>query len=129
VSFDAEPAEQVRYFGPYLGGMRVRLAVCALKASALAYEFAARVQDEIAALGWVTCPQRVTTMAATNITVSGWSRGMLVQFLVRDGRLCAWTRRTCSLASAADALAATPASWREFTRRNAELDAAMAQPG
>ena len=31
---------------------------------------------------------RVTTMSATNFTIAGWSRGTLVQFLIRDGRLC-----------------------------------------
>jgi excinuclease ABC subunit C len=33
-------------------------------AEALAFELASRIQDEIQALDWVTCPQRVTTMEA-----------------------------------------------------------------
>jgi excinuclease ABC subunit C len=94
----------------------------------LAYEFAARVQNEIAALSWVSCPQRATTMDAVNLTISGWSGGTLIQFLIRDGRLCGWSQRSSSLASAAPALASTPAAWRNFTQRNAELAANLAPP-
>jgi hypothetical protein len=55
--------------------------------SALAYEFAARVQAEIKGLGWISSPQRVTSMDAANLTISGWSAGMLARLRVRDGRL------------------------------------------
>ena len=90
-------------------------------AQTLAYEFAARIQGEIGALSWVSCPQRVTTMDATNLTIAGWARGMLVQFLIRDGRLCSWSQRSCSSTDATDALAVTPAAWLEFTQRNAGM--------
>jgi len=185
LAFRAEPEDQARYFGPYLGSRRVRHAISALNrllplaglgarlrgaerelarvrgfaggdrmarigsltaildrqpaavnwahdqleqlrdraARSLAYEFAARVQGEIEALGWVSCPQRATTMDAVNLTISGWSRDTLVQFQIRDGRLCGWSQRSSSLASAAPALASTPAAWRNFTQRNAELAA------
>jgi excinuclease ABC subunit C len=190
IAFRAQPDDQARYFGPYLGSLRVRHAVSALNrllplaytdgrlngaerelarvrsvaggdrtaligsltaildrqpaavrwaqnqleqlrdraARNLAYEFAARVQDEIKALGWVSCPQRVTTMDAVNLTISGWFRGTLIQFLICDGRLCGWSQRSSSLACAAPALASTPAAWRDFTQRNAELAANLAQP-
>lgn len=189
VVHETEPADQVRYFGPYLGGLKVRRAVTALHrilplpyakaplasaerdlarmrgvasedrtaligsltailerqpaavswarrqleqlrdhaAARLAYEFAARIRDEIDALGWLSCPQRVTTMDATNLTIAGWSGGMLVQFLICGGRLCHWTQGPSTLPSARPALAATPAAWRDFTRRNAELAASLAQ--
>jgi len=189
VTYQVQPAGQVRYFGPYLGGLKVRQAVAALHriwplyyaadglggaerdlarargvagddraaltrsltailerqpaavsrahrqleqlrdraAQALAYELAARIQAEIGALSWVSCPQRVTTMDAANITIAGWSRGMLVKFLIRDGRLCGWSQRSCSYPSASHALAATPAAWRHFTQRNAELAAKLTQ--
>ena len=189
VVYRAEPADQVRYFGPYLGGLKVRQAVTALHrilplpyagaglagaegelarvrgvagddravligsltailerqpaavswahhqleqlrdraAATLAYEFAARIHHEIDALGWVSCPQRVATMDATNLTIAGWSGGMLVQFLIRGGRLCHWSQRPSSLRRAAPALAATPAAWREFTQRNSELADSLAQ--
>jgi excinuclease ABC subunit C len=188
VAYQAEPADQVRYFGPYLGGLRVRQAVAALHrilplsyagarlsgaerdmarvrgvadddrtaligslterlerqpaavswaqrqleqsrdraARTLAYEHAARIQGEIDALGWVCCTQRVTTMDAADLTIAGWSRGMLVEFLVRDGRLRAWSQRSCGLPSVTNALAATPAAWHDFTQRNAELAANLA---
>jgi excinuclease ABC subunit C len=189
VVYQAQPADQVRYFGPYLGGLRVRRAVTALHrilplpyagarlrgaerdlarvrgaagddrtaligsltailerqpaavswaqrrleqsrdraAQTLAYEHAARIQDEIDALSWVSCPQRVTTTDAADLTIAGWSRGMLVEFLIRGGRLCAWSQRSCSLSSVTGVLAATPAAWRGFTQRNAELAASLAR--
>jgi excinuclease ABC subunit C len=94
-------------------------------AETLAYEFAARIQAEIGALSWVSCPQRVTTMDAANLTVAGWSGGMLVQFQIRDGRVRGWSQRSCGQPGAAGALAATPDAWREFTQRNAELAARL----
>jgi len=189
VTHRAEPADQVRYFGPYLGGLRARQAVAALHriqplcyaadrpggagrdlarargvagrdraalagaltailerqpaavgsarrrlaelrdhaAQALAYGLAARIQGEMAGLSWVCCAQRVTVMAPVNRTVAGWSGGVLVQFLIRDGRLRGWSQRACDRGSAAGALAATPAAWRGFTQRNAELAASLAR--
>lgn len=189
VAYQAEPAAQVRYFGPYLGGRRVRRAVTALHrilplchaadrpggaegdlarlrgaaggdraalagslaailerqpaavswahrqleqlrdraAQTLAYEMAARIQAEIGALSWVTCPQRVTTMDAANLVIAGWSGGTLVQFQIHGGRLCGWSQRSCSHHAATDALAATPAAWSDFTQRNAELAASLTQ--
>jgi excinuclease ABC subunit C len=189
VAYRVRPADQVRYFGPYLGGLRVRRSVGALHriwplcyagarlggaerdmarargvtgddraaligsltailerqptavgwaqrqleqlrdraAAILAYELAARIQDEIGALSWVSCPQRVTVMDSANLTVAGWSRGTLVQFVIRGGRLCGWSQRSCGLPGATGALAATPAAWRGFTQRNAELAASLAQ--
>ena len=189
VAYRADPGSQVRYFGPYLGGLRARQAVTALHrlwplpyagtrlgraerelarargvaaadrtalagslaailerqpaavsralgqleqlrdraAQGLAYEFAARIQAEIGALSWVSCPQRVTSMDAADLTVAGWSGGMAVEFLIRGGRLCGWSQRSCSLPGAAAALAATPAAWRDFTQRNADLAISLAQ--
>ncbi len=189
VAYQAEPAVQVRYFGPYLGGLRVRRAVTAMHrilplchaadrlggaegdlarlrgaaggeraalagslaailerqpaavswahrqleqlrdraAQTLAYETAARIQAEIGALSWVTCPQRVTTMDAANLVIAGWSGGTLVQFQIHGGRLCGWSQRSCSHPAATDALAATPAAWSDFTQRNAELAASLTQ--
>lgn len=188
VAYRVEPADQVGYFGPYLGGLRVRQAVAAMHrirplrytgdrlrgaegdlacmrgvaggdraalagsltailerqpaavsrahreleqlrdraAQMLAYELAASIQTEIGALSWVTCPQRVTSMDASNLTIAGWSGDVLVQFVIRSGRLCSWSQRPCSLADVADALARTPAAWRDFTQRNAELAARLA---
>jgi len=190
IAYRAEPAAQVRHFGPYLGRQRVRRAVTALNrllplsstgtrltgterdiararggvsadrsalisaltailarepaavshargrleqlrdraAGVLAYEMAARIQDEILALDWVTCPQKVTTMEPANHTISGWCSGILVQFQISSGRVCSWSQRACSMPSAARALAATPHAWGEFMQRTAELAATMAGP-
>jgi hypothetical protein len=89
---------------------------------------AARIQDEIGALDWVTCPQKVTTMEPANHTVSGWCSGILVQFQISGGRVRTWSQRACSTPGAARALAATPHAWGEFMQRTAELAATMAQP-
>jgi excinuclease ABC subunit C len=97
-------------------------------ASALAYEHAAQIQGEIKALDWISSPQRVTTMDAARLTVAGWSGGLLVLFSIHGGRLCRWSQCTCSRSAAAGVLAATPAAWRDFTQRNAELAASLAQP-
>jgi excinuclease ABC subunit C len=183
------PAANVQYFGPYLGGLRARQAIAALRrilplcytgtrlrgaqldiarargfagadraelistltavlqrqpdvlawahaelehlrhraAGALAYEVAGRIQAEIEALDWVTCPQRVTTMDASDFQVCGWSGGMLVRFGIRGGRLCQWSQRRCSQSDAAPQLASTPAGWRGFAQRNAELAAALVE--
>jgi excinuclease ABC subunit C len=176
-----------RYFGPYLGGLRVRQAVAGLDrilplgyagtrlrgarldlararghgaadrdgliraitavldrqpdavgwagaeldrlrdrvAGTLAFELAARIQAERQALDWVTSAQRVTTLAGTDFDVYGWADGMLVRFAVRAGRLCEWSQRRCGQGRAGPRLAATPAGWAGFARRNAELAAAL----
>jgi hypothetical protein len=68
-----------------------------------------------------------TTMDAANLIIAGWSRGILVQFVIDGGRLCGWSQRSSSHLDATDALDATPAAWRDFTQRNAELAARLAQ--
>lgn len=182
------PAGNVQYFGPYLGGLRVRQAVTALHrilplaytgtglrgaqldmarargfagadrgelintltavlgrqpealvwaraeleqlrdraATALAFELAGRIQSEIGALDWVTCPQRVSTVDAGDFDVYGWSGDVLVRFRVREGRLRQWFQRRCSQSGAAAWLAVTPPAWTGFAQRNAELAAALA---
>ncbi len=189
VAYQTRAGGQGRYFGPYLGGLRVRQAIAALHrilplpyasarlggaerelarargadgadrialagsitailerqpaavtwahgqleqlrddaARMLAYELAARIRDEIAALAWVTSPQRITAMVAGDLTIAGWSRGILVEFEIRGGRLGRWSQRPCGLPAAAQALALTPVAWRGFTQRNAELAASLAQ--
>jgi hypothetical protein len=66
-------------------------------------------------------------MIGKGLTGPALSRGILVQFLIRDGQLCSWSQRSCSHPGSTDALAATPAAWRDFTRRNAELAARLTQ--
>jgi excinuclease ABC subunit C len=179
--------KDVRYFGPYLGGLQVRLAAAALgrvlplaytgaqlsgthrdlartrgvsgadrdriareltavldrqpeavtaarrelealrdrAARALGFELAGRIQDEIAALDWVTGPQRVTNMDAGDLEAHGWAGGVLVRFVITGGRLCQWSQRACGQAQAASRLAATPPGWAPFATRNAELAAAL----
>ncbi len=179
----------VRYFGPYLGGARVRLAVAGLHrifplgyaadhppgtaaemaqrrgvdgtdrqalASSLAavldrdpaavsalrarligcraeaarvqaYELAGRVQAEVQALEWITCPQRAATLAHDDLDLAGWADGLLVRFEVRNGRLCGWRQQTRTSAQARPFVAATPPQWREFAQRNAELAGRLKQ--
>jgi excinuclease ABC subunit C len=181
------PERDARYFGPYLGGLRVRLAASALHrvlpvayaadglrgsdrgmaaargigpsdraaltktvvavlerdaaavtwfrhelerrrdsaAAELAFELAARIQEEIEAADWVTAAQRVTLADGGDADVHGWSGGVLVSFAVSDGRLSEWRQRPCSEAAAEALLAATPPAWAPFAQRNAELAARL----
>ncbi|MGN6676925.1 MAG: hypothetical protein ACTHKL_03995 [Streptosporangiaceae bacterium] len=86
-----------------------------------------RFQQEIAALDWITSPQRASTMDDTDCTASGWSDGMLVQFKMRGGRVCAWSQRACGQPVAAAALACTPDEWSGFMKRNADLAASLTE--
>ena len=109
----------------------VRGRMCARRdaaASTLAFEFAARVQEEIEALDWVTAEQKVTRPSPADFDVCGWADGTLIRFAVRGGRLTDWTRDRCDEASARRHLSNTPPEWTEFARRNAEL-AARLMPG
>jgi excinuclease ABC subunit C len=90
-----------------------------------AFELAGRIHSELRGLEWITSLQRVTTLNGEDADVSGWSDGVLVTFAVRSGRLGEWTSSHCDCATAAPHLAATPASWTEFARRNADLAAVL----
>jgi len=57
--------------------------------------------------------------------VHGWADGTLVGFRVREGRLREWTQRHCDESAATALVAATPAPWQDFARRNAELAARL----
>jgi excinuclease ABC subunit C len=95
-------------------------------AAGLAFEFAARVQAEISSIGWITGPQRVTSLDAHDFDAYGWAGGVLVHFGVRAGRLCQWSQRPCPQRAVAEpGLAATPADWAAFATRNAELAATL----
>ncbi len=94
--------------------------------AALGYELAGRIQGELAALDWVTSPQRVTSQTVADFDACGWSGGVLVIFGVRGGRLSLWSQRACPKAGASAAVAATPPGWAGFAGRNAELAAALA---
>ena len=97
-------------------------------AGALAFEFAARLQDELEALAWVTAEQKVTRATPDDFDVCGWADGLLVRFTVRGGRLSGWTQRACGAATAGRDVAATPPEWAGFARRNAELAARLVSP-
>jgi excinuclease ABC subunit C len=195
VVHDARPSPAARYFGPYLGGLRVRLAVSALHrvmpvtyaadglrgwnrdmaralgigpsdravltealtavlerdaeavawfraelvrrrdgaVAELAFERAARLQEEIRAAEWVTSEQKVTQATLADFVVHGWAMqedgegngGVLVSLAVEAGRLRTWRQRPCGRAMADPLVAATPAAWRPFAQRNAELAAEL----
>jgi excinuclease ABC subunit C len=178
---------QVSYFGPYLGGARVRLAIaglhrvwplgyaadwrrgavgelaacrginaadreqlaCALAAvlardhaavaaaradlaarrdaaaGAEAFELAGRIQAELVALEWITCPQRVASLACEDAVVAGWAGGVLVIFEVTGGRMRRWRRLERTSEQARRWLAATPPRWQSFARQNAQLAARL----
>ena len=107
-------------------GVRARLEELRERAAGvLAFELAADITSELRALGWVTSPQRASSMAATDFTASGWSGGVLSSFIVRRGQVCEWAQAACPESDAAARLASTPPDWAGFAQRNAELAAAL----
>jgi excinuclease ABC subunit C len=98
-------------------------------AAGLAFEFAARLQEEIEALAWVTAEQKVARATPDDFDVCGWADGLLMRFTVRGGRLSGWSQHPCAAATAWRRLRATPPDWAEFARRNAELAARLAAGG
>jgi excinuclease ABC subunit C len=88
----------------------------------LAFELAARIQQEIEAVDWVVAEQKVTLLSgAADCTAYGWSDGLLVRFQLRAGRLSTWDQRPCARPAAQPYLDRTPDAWRPFATRNAEL--------
>jgi excinuclease ABC subunit C len=98
-------------------------------ASSFAFELAARLQSEIEAFDWVVSEQKATVPGSHALDVHGWADGVLVGLEVRDGRLSAWSQGACSEAEARAHVAATPARWMGFVRRNAELAARLTWSG
>ncbi|GAB3318967.1 hypothetical protein GCM10027451_38300 [Geodermatophilus aquaeductus] len=93
-------------------------------AAVQAYEAAARIQEEIEAVEWVTAPQRVTAPAGrSDEDVTGWTGDVLVRLRFRTGRLHGWEQESCTRTSAGTR---APAGWAPFLRRNAELAARLA---
>jgi excinuclease ABC subunit C len=111
-----------------VAAVSARLVVLRDAASAaLAFELAARLQQEIEALDWITAEQKVTRPDNADHDACGWSDGTLVRFEFRAGRLAGWTQRACGEATGRRHLAATPPEWTAFARRNAELAARLEQ--
>ena len=94
-------------------------------ASALAFEVAARISEEMAALSWVASEQRVTVPGAGDATIHGWADGVLVSLEQRDGRIDRWTQRSCSESAAARLLPLTPPAWLAFATDAARLASAL----
>jgi excinuclease ABC subunit C len=116
---DAIAAETVRV---QLGARRDAAAL------ALAFELAARIQEEIEALDWVLAEQKVARDRSTvDADIHGWADGVLVSFQLRDGRVRAWTQRACTETAGAGRVLATSPEWRAFAARTATLAARLAQ--
>lgn len=94
-------------------------------AGALRFEFAGKLQDELAAFEWIVAEQKVSLLAADDADVFGWADGVMVGFGLRDGRVRTWTQHAMTERTAHDRVAATPAGWQLFAQRNAELAARL----
>jgi excinuclease ABC subunit C len=90
-------------------------------AQQLQFELAAKLQDEITAFDWIVAEQKVSLLDPHDVEVYGWADGILVRFVMCAGRIRTWTQRATSEKSARSRVAATPALWRAFAQRNAEL--------
>jgi excinuclease ABC subunit C len=106
----------------------------------LAFELAARIQQEIEAVEWIVAEQKVTApcltadpsagaLTSADCDVYGWADGVLIHFGVRRGRLCTWSQRACPTQSAQRYLDQTPDRWRAFAVRGAELARRLTDPG
>jgi len=94
-------------------------------ASALRFEFAGKLQDELAAFEWVVAEQKVSLLTADDADVFGWADGVMVSFGLRDGRVRTWSQHAMTERTARDRVAATPPAWQLFAQRNAELAALL----
>nr|WP_300142489.1 GIY-YIG nuclease family protein [Propionicimonas sp.] len=90
----------------------------------LAFETAAQVQAEVAAVDWLVSPQRVTG-CTPGLVVSGWADDVLVTLRTPTDRLDHWTARRTPQDAGERAANQTPPEWREFATRNATLAAAL----
>jgi len=95
----------------------------------LSFELAARLQQEIEAIDWVTAEQKVTSPDRPDHDVCGWSDGILVSFAFHKGHLGDWTQRHCDAQDAASHVARTPALWTAFANRTAALAARLTASG
>ncbi|GAA3636734.1 hypothetical protein GCM10022223_64090 [Kineosporia mesophila] len=89
-------------------------------AGELLFELAARIQDELEALTWVTSPQRATVPGGADADLIGWSDGMQFRLRVKAGRIYDWHQK------ATPAQAGHCGEWSPFLRRNAGLAAKLA---
>ncbi|MFF1817066.1 GIY-YIG nuclease family protein [Kribbella sp. NPDC058245] len=96
-----------------------------LAAGALRFEFAGKLQDELAAFEWIVAEQKVSRLTADDADVFGWADGVMVGFGLRDGRVRTWTQQAMTERTARNRVAATPVGWQLFAQRNAELAALL----
>jgi excinuclease ABC subunit C len=94
-------------------------------ARSLAFELAARIDEELDALAWVTSEQRVRVDGAGDADVHGWAGGVLVGFEVRAGRLSRWRQRSETASRARQLVELTPRQWQGFAGAAAELAARL----
>jgi excinuclease ABC subunit C len=105
-----------------IGAVRELLTVQRDRAAeGLAFELAARVQQELEAVDWLVAEQKMTVPAAADCDVYGWADDLLVRFELRAGRLCTWTQRACRRPAAQRYLDRTPPEWVPFAARSADL--------
>jgi excinuclease UvrABC nuclease subunit len=99
-------------------------------ASALAFEFAAKLQAELEAVDWITAEQKVTRDQAyqPDTDVYGWAGGVLVCLEIRGGRMSGWRQRPCTAAAARRHLDQSAPAWTAFALRSAELAARLRSP-
>ena len=118
---DEETAQQVRALVAELTARRDAAA------TALAFEFAAKLQAELEAVDWITAEQKVTRgpRDLRDADVYGWAGGVLVCFEIRGGRMSGWRQRPCPAAAARRYLEQSPPGWTAFTHRSAELAARL----
>lgn len=111
---------------PDAGGFRAELLRRrAAAAERLAFEQAARLQEEVEAVDWLLAPQRVTVPGGGDHDVHGWACGRLVGLAVRNGRVCGWTERPCDREAAQPLLLGGDPRWQPLADEAARLAARL----
>jgi excinuclease ABC subunit C len=95
--------------------------------SALVFETAQQIQSELAAVGWLTAPQRVTGCLPADLRVHGLADGVLLTVRAHDGRLDDWSVRAAAPSRDATVARTTAPGWQAFADENARLAARLAR--
>ncbi len=95
----------------------------------LAYEAAAAITEELAAVRWVLAPQRVTGRGEHETTVHGTASGLLLRLTGHAGAIDEWRTTTVDRPRGERLAAASPPDLREWAATNAGLAARMVAAG
>ena len=95
----------------------------------LAYETAAAITEELAAVRWILAPQRVTGRGDHDTTVHGTASGLLLTLTGHAGAIDEWRTTSVDRLTGERLAAASPPDLREWAATNAGLAARLVDAG